>query len=116
MRGGAKRVHSGNALVAKIKSGTYTKPEILFSIPDIEWTKGRWRIVIRTGPTSLPHLFGDSNGQIFPEALYPSSRIGSQAWECRFSFLVQGSPGLQYVVGSADELPFRRTPYKSPPH
>ena len=51
-------------------------------------------------------------------ASLPSSRTGgrSQAGDCLFSSFGQGSPDLQQVVGSADELPFRRTRRNSSPH
>ncbi len=51
-----------------------------------------------------------------PVAFSPSSRTGGQAEECPFSLFIQGPPELQQGVRGADELPFRRTRRKSPPH
>ena len=94
-----------------------TKPAIHFSIPlRSNERKEAGKTVIRTEPNSFPHPFGHSDGRIFPGTFLPSSRTGGPAGDRLFSFFVHGSPELQEVVGSADELPFRPTRRKSSPH
>ncbi len=53
---------------------------------------------------------------ISPRWPFPLIPDRGQAGECPFSLFIQGSPELQQVVRGADELPFRRTRRKSPPH